>query len=124
MDPISLEMGWYLHRRYHRLHDGDAMMTSATSARRQPDLVTWGPGQSVHDFGAVGEVAMPQMHEKGKGSARPDAALQQQQQQHHQQHQHQHQHQPPQPPQPPPQQNPEKEKGSRRLKKVLLAGRG
>lgn len=96
--------GWYLHRRYHRLHDGDAMMTSATSAPRQPDLVTWGP-QSVHDFGAVGE------NEKGKGSARPDAALQQQQQQ-------------PPPPQPLSQQNPEKEKGSRRLKKVLLAGRG
>ena len=109
--------GWYLHRRYHRLHDGGAMMTSATSARRQPDLITWGPGQSVHDFGAVGEVAMPQMHEKGKGSARPGAALQQQQQHQHQQHQQQ-------PPQPPPQQNPEKEKRSRRLKKVLLAGRG
>ena len=108
--------GWYLHRRYHRLHDGDAMMTSATSARRQPDLVTWGPGQSVHDFGAVDEVVRPQMHEKGKGSARPDAALQQQQH-YHNHHQHQS-------PQPPPQENPEKEKGSRRLKKVLLAGRG
>lgn len=107
--------GWYLHRRYHRLHDGDAMMTSTTSARRQPDLVTWGPGQSVHDFGAADEVVRPQMHEKGEGSARPDAALQQQQQHHHHHHQ---------PPQPPPQQNPEKEKGSRRLKKVLLAGRG
>lgn len=99
--------GWYLHRRYHRLHDSEAMMTSATSAPRHPDLGTWGPGQSVHDFGAVGEGIMPQMNEKGKGSARPDAVLQQQP-----------------PPQPPPQQNPEKEKGSRRLKKVLLAGRG
>lgn len=77
-------------------------MTSATSAPRQPDLETWGPGQSVHDFGAVGEGVRPQMNEKGKGNARSDAVLQQ----------------------PPPQQNPAKEKGSRRLKKVLLPGRG
>lgn len=101
--------GWYLHRRYHRLHDSEAMMTSATSAPRQPDLETWGPGQSVHDFGAGGGGIRPPVNEKGKGSVRPDAVVQQQ---------------PPPRPQPPPQQNPEKEKGSRRLKKVLLAGRG
>lgn len=102
--------GSYLHRRYHRLHDGEAMMTSAISAPRQPDLETWGPGQSVHDFGAIDGVvaARPQMNEKGKGIARPDAVLQRPQQQ----------------PPPPPQQNIEKEKGSRRLKKVLMAGRG
>lgn len=103
-------VGWFLHRRHHRLQDGEAMTTLVASATRQPDLGTWGPGQSVHDFGAVGEVVGPQMNEKGKGNARSDAVLQQQQQQL--------------PPQPAPQQNPEEKNGSRRLKKVLLAGRG
>ncbi|MCJ1463931.1 hypothetical protein MMC07_002540 [Pseudocyphellaria aurata] len=102
--------GWYLHRRYHRRHDGEAMTTSAASVTRQPDLETWGPGQSVHDFGAVGGVVRPQMDEKGKGNDRSDAVLQQQRQQP--------------PPQPLPEQNPEEKKGSRRLKKVLLGGRG
>lgn len=105
--------GRYLHRRYHRLHDDEAMMTSATSATRQPDLETWGPGQSVHDFGAVAGGVRPQMNEKGKGSERTDAVLQQPQPQ---------QQPPSQPPLIP--QNPKSEKGSRRLKKVLLVGRG
>ena len=55
-------LGSYLHRRHHRRRD-----TEATAS--QPDLRTWGPGQSAHDFGTV-DVAppVPPINEKAKGS--------------------------------------------------------
>lgn len=55
---------WYLKRRYHRRRE-------AEFARSQPDLGSWGPGRSVHDFGAAAVAPGPQLSEKGKG---PDRA--------------------------------------------------
>ena len=52
--------GWLLHRRYHRRRE--AQWSQAVGS--QPDITTWGPGQSVHDFGVAG-LGMP-MQEKGK----------------------------------------------------------
>ncbi len=61
--------GWYFHRRYLRLHGGEAM----TAVPRPPDLRDWGPGQSAHDFAvAAGPGITTPVDEKGKGVARPD----------------------------------------------------
>ena len=57
-------LGSYLHRRHHRRHD-------AESAGSQPDLSTWGPGQSAHNIGAVGVAPMSLVNEKA-GSSRSD----------------------------------------------------
>ena len=89
-------VGRYFHRRYHRNHDGAAV--GVARARSQPDLGTWGPGQSAHDFGAsaAGAAAAP-IREKGKENWQADAGALQQ--------------------------SSEKPKGSRRLKKGWLSGR-
>lgn len=56
--------GSFFHRRYHRRHDGEVVAAAA----RQPDLGTWGPGHSAHDFGATARsVVGPPTNEKGKG---------------------------------------------------------
>ncbi len=54
-------LGWYLHRRHHRRRD-------AEGAGSQPDLGTWGPGRSVHDFGVMDVSPRPPISEKGVGS--------------------------------------------------------
>ena len=54
-------LGSYLHRRHHRRHDVEA-------AGSQPDLSTWGPGQSAHNIGALGVAPMPPVKEKVGGS--------------------------------------------------------
>ena len=43
--------GWFLHRRYHRRRESQWALAPGP----QPDINTWGPGQSVHDlsFGAT-----------------------------------------------------------------------
>lgn len=56
--------GSFFHRRYHRRRDGEVV----AAASRQPDLGTWGPGHSAHDFGATARsVVGPPINEKGKG---------------------------------------------------------
>lgn len=57
---------WYLHRRYLRRRDAEGVQT-------QPDLNTWGPGRSVHDFGA--ESSRPPMNEKDKGVTAANAGV-------------------------------------------------
>lgn len=52
--------GSYLKRRYHRRRD-------AEFARSQPDLGSWGPGRSVHEFGTAAVAPGPRFNEKGKG---------------------------------------------------------
>lgn len=54
-------LGSYLHRRHHRRQDAEATGS-------QPDLGTWGPGQSVHNFGAVDAAPRPPINEKGRDS--------------------------------------------------------
>lgn len=39
--------GWFFHRRYHRKRE--AKWSAASGS--QPNINTWGPGQSVHDLG-------------------------------------------------------------------------
>ncbi|KAL9123822.1 MAG: hypothetical protein Q9217_006788 [Psora testacea] len=39
--------GWFVHRRYHRRRE--SQWSSAPGS--QPNINTWGPGQSVHDLG-------------------------------------------------------------------------
>ena len=54
--------GWWFHRRYQRRQDlGEHDRTG------QPDLGSWGPGQSVHEFGAAGAAGEVAQNEKGKG---------------------------------------------------------
>lgn len=38
--------GWFLHRRYHRRREAKWALTPGS----QPNINTWGPGQSVHDL--------------------------------------------------------------------------
>lgn len=54
--------GVYLRRYIHRRRE--AQEFGATGSRQ--DLETWGPGQSVHDFGAAGAAAAGSANEKGK----------------------------------------------------------
>lgn len=54
--------GWLLRRHLHRRRVANPNNTSGT----QSNLQTWGPGQSVHDFGAVGEGVRTPHNEKGK----------------------------------------------------------
>ena len=64
--------GRYLHRRYQRRQE-----LGGHSRTGQPDLGSWAPGQSVHDFeppGAGGAVAQ---NEKGKQSVGVQEAQQQ-----------------------------------------------
>ena len=56
----------YLKRRYYRRRD-------AEFARSQPDLGSWGPSRSVHDFGAAAVTPGPSLTEKGKGPERTTA---------------------------------------------------
>ena len=55
---------WFLHRRYHRRREAHWNLGPAS----QPDINTWGPGQSVHDlgFGASAATAATGDNEKGK----------------------------------------------------------
>lgn len=53
-------LGRFLHRRHHRRRDAEATGS-------QPDLQTWGPGQSAHNVGAV-DVAPGPVSEKIRGS--------------------------------------------------------
>ena len=41
---------YFLHRRYHNKRESQW----STASRAQPDINTWGPGQSVHDLGFTG----------------------------------------------------------------------
>ena len=58
---------WYFHRRHKRKQElGDHSRAPGV----QPDMGAWGPGQSVHDFHAPGEVtAAAAPTEKGKERA-------------------------------------------------------
>ena len=58
---------WFLHRRYRRKQElGDHSRAPGV----QPDMNTWGPGQSVHEFRAPGEgAAVAEQTEKGKERA-------------------------------------------------------
>lgn len=58
---------WFLHRRYRRKQElGDHSRAPGV----QPDMNTWGPGQSVHEFRAPGEgAAVAEQSEKGKERA-------------------------------------------------------
>lgn len=60
---------WYLKRRYHRRREAEI-------SRSQPDLGSWGPGRSVHDFGTTGEAPRPPFNEKGKEPERVDIPMQ------------------------------------------------
>ena len=54
--------GWFLHRRYHRRRESQwASMSSS-----QPNINTWGPGQSVHDLSFGAGAASNNYNEKGK----------------------------------------------------------
>ena len=61
--------GWFFHRRYHRKREAQWAQAPAM----QPDINTWGPGQSVHDLGLAGSAAV---NEKGK--SREQVQVQQQ----------------------------------------------
>ena len=52
---------WFLHRRYHRRREAHWNLGPAS----QPDINTWGPGQSVHDLD-FGAGAASRDGEKGK----------------------------------------------------------
>ncbi|KAI4154122.1 MAG: hypothetical protein LQ341_000413 [Variospora aurantia] len=54
--------GVYLRRRIHRRREARDF---GVAGSRQ-DLETWGPGQSVHDFGAAGAPTGTPANEKGK----------------------------------------------------------
>lgn len=45
---------WYFHRRYQRKRE---LRDHSRAPGVQPDMNTWGPGQSVHDFHAPGQSA-------------------------------------------------------------------
>ena len=52
---------WFLHRRYHRKREA----RFAGALGTQPNINTWGPGQSVHDLGFTNGTSGP-YQEKGK----------------------------------------------------------
>ena len=58
---------WYFHRRHQRKQElGDHSRAPGV----QPDMSTWGPSQSVHEFHAPGETtAAAATAEKGKEKA-------------------------------------------------------
>lgn len=58
---------WYFHRRYQRKKElGDHSRAPGV----QPDMNTWGPGQSVHDFHAPGDgAAVASQEEQGTEKA-------------------------------------------------------
>ncbi|KAL9061804.1 MAG: hypothetical protein Q9206_000320 [Seirophora lacunosa] len=65
--------GVYLRRHIHRRREA---RNFGVAGSRQ-DLETWGPGQSVHDFGAAGAASGAPANEKGKereGVENPTAA--------------------------------------------------
>lgn len=54
---------YLLHRRYHARREAQW----AQSTVPQPDINTWGPGQSVHDFGAYA-ASLKRKLSRGRGS--------------------------------------------------------
>ena len=59
-------VGWWLHRRYQRRQE-----LGGHDRTGQPDLGSWAPGQSVHEFGppeaAIAAAGRAAQDEKGKG---------------------------------------------------------
>lgn len=60
--------GWFLHRRYHRRREA----RWALGPGSQPNINTWGPGQSVHDLG-YGAGAAAAGGQRGAGGGGGDA---------------------------------------------------
>jgi hypothetical protein len=88
LGALAIAGTWFHRRRQRRQEVGGHYRTG------QPDLGSWGPGQSVHEFGAPGAVgaagAASEVAQNEKGKSREMVA----------------------------EQAPEKTRGSRRLRKV------
>ena len=63
-------VGWFLHRRYHRRREAQWNLGAAS----QPNINTWGPGQSVHNLGFTGAAAENEK-EKGKSPLREEVRV-------------------------------------------------
>lgn len=57
---LGLGFRWWYHRHQRRQELGGHDRSG------QPDLVSWGPGQSVHEFGPPGAAGAAVQTEKGK----------------------------------------------------------